>query len=88
MEGVFGAMIVGDINGLDGVIELAEGRPPLVWGRTGPGEAGDNIESGTGGGEIVMLGVSGGYCDCGLSLPFLGPLENSLRPAGSVDTGR
>jgi hypothetical protein len=56
IRGVFGAEIVGDINGLLAVLELVEGLPPLVCGRAGVCDV--PSECGTGGGESVMLGGS------------------------------
>ena len=62
IEGVLGARIGGGIGGVE-TIELEVGLPPLVWGRTGPGETGESRESGIGGGDNVMDGVSGVYVD-------------------------
>lgn len=64
--------------------ELVDGRPPLVCGLAGA----PCPDSGMGGGEMSMLVASTLYCDFGLSFTALVVLENSLRPGGSVETGR
>lgn len=65
------------------------GRPPLVCGLAGTSCVGGlSIETGIGGGDIVMLGDSVVYCDFGLAFPLFEPFENSFSPAGSVETGR
>lgn len=64
--------------------ELVDGRPPEVCGRAGT----DCPDSGMGGGDMSMLVASTLYCDFGLSFTAFVALEKSLRPAGSVETGR
>ena len=68
-------------------LELVFGLPPLVCGLAGGWEYCEF--SGIAGGEIVMLGVSGGSCDFGLSFVVFEVLEEkSVKPAGRVETGR
>jgi hypothetical protein len=88
MVGVFGVVVLVVIKGLIEAPELVFGLPPLVCGRIGVLYEDCAIKSGMGGGDSVMLGVSSGCCECGLSRTFLDPLETIFRPAGSVDTGR
>ena len=79
-----GDVKVGDVNDSEPVF----GRPPLVCGRVCTFCVGESIESGMGGGDIVIVGGSAGWTDFDLSFSFLEPLENSYNPAGSVETGR
>ena len=81
--------MVGDVRGLVGAPELVFGRPPLVCGRVCVGCRLRPLPSGTGGGEIIMVGDSEGYCDLGLSASLFDDVrDNIFKPAGSVETGR
>jgi hypothetical protein len=83
MVGDFGVCEI-DVGDRMDAPELVDGRPPLVCGRAGT----DCPDSGMGGGDISMLVASTLYCDFGLSFTAFDALEKSLRPAGSVETGR
>lgn len=83
ITGVFARM--GDAKGFIDVFELDTGRPPLVCGLTGVEVLyACGISSGIGGGEIIMLGGSELFVDCGRCRD---PFPNIFNPSGSVETG-